>query len=226
MTTDWAALRRTMVDRQVRTFDVMDQDLMLRLLAVPREAFVPPGMAALAYSDHVIEWPIEGGPSRAMLPPLVLARMLQACDLTGDDRFLDVSGAAGYTAALAAGLVKEAIAAESDPILEGKAASNLAALGITNAKAMASPAGSPPASSGQFDVIFVNGAVEEGLSALFDALAPGGRLVAIHVMPDSVGRRPVSTRSGAKFLPARCLKRRPVSCPLLHARPPSSSRVC
>ncbi|MGH6857084.1 MAG: hypothetical protein ACRECP_05420, partial [Methylocella sp.] len=43
--------RRTMVDCQIRTFDVTDQQLLARMLEVPREHFLPVELAELAYSD-------------------------------------------------------------------------------------------------------------------------------------------------------------------------------
>ena len=39
--TDFAAARRTMVDGQLRTFDITDQNVLAAVLAVPRERFVP-----------------------------------------------------------------------------------------------------------------------------------------------------------------------------------------
>jgi protein-L-isoaspartate(D-aspartate) O-methyltransferase len=47
---------------------------------------------------------------------------------------------------------------------------------------------------GPFDVILVNGAVEEGLDALFGQLAPGGRLLCVMRAPGQVGRSGKATR--------------------------------
>ena len=49
--TDFAAARRTMVDGQLRTFDVTDQNVLAAVLAVPRERFVPADAAGIAYLD-------------------------------------------------------------------------------------------------------------------------------------------------------------------------------
>ena len=71
---DAATARRLMVDGQVRTADVTDADLIEAMLALPRERFVPPALAALAYLDSDI--PIGNG--RALLKPMVLAKLIQA----------------------------------------------------------------------------------------------------------------------------------------------------
>src|SRR5947208_15576059 len=79
MPADYAALRRTMVERQVRTFDVTDQAVIARMLAVPREKFLPENLATLAYSDVALDLPASaGGTPRRLLPPLIFARMVQA----------------------------------------------------------------------------------------------------------------------------------------------------
>ena len=72
-----AELRRTMVDRQLRPFDVTDAPLLDQFLATPRELFLPEHQADLAYSDLAVTLRTSAGGKRSLLPPLVLARMLQ-----------------------------------------------------------------------------------------------------------------------------------------------------
>src|SRR5437660_323380 len=66
--------RRTMVDCQIRTFDVTDQPLLARMLEVPREHFLPGELAPLAYSDIGLQLKPAGpgGERRTLLPPFVL----------------------------------------------------------------------------------------------------------------------------------------------------------
>ena len=71
---DAAAARRLMVDCQIRTADVTDLDLQEAMLTLPREHFLPQSLAPLAYLDNDI--PIGNG--RAMLKPMVLAKLIQA----------------------------------------------------------------------------------------------------------------------------------------------------
>ncbi len=75
--TDFAALRRMMVDGQVRTADVTDPRLLAAMLSVPRERFVPAEKASLAYLDLDVQVAEAGEPERRLLKPMVLAKLLQ-----------------------------------------------------------------------------------------------------------------------------------------------------
>ena len=115
-----AELRRTMVDRQLRPFDVTDVPLLERFLNVPRELFLPAGQETLAYSDLAVTVRGAGGHRRTLLPPLVLARLLQGGAPRPGQKAL-VIGGAGYSAAILSGLVGEVVALESDPELAARA---------------------------------------------------------------------------------------------------------
>src|SRR5260370_8554745 len=69
-------LRLNMVNGQLRTGDVVDQGVLAAFLETPRERFVAPAFASLAYVDR--DLPALGAKSRRLLPPLTLARLLQA----------------------------------------------------------------------------------------------------------------------------------------------------
>ena len=103
--------RRTMVDCQIRTFDVTDQPLLARMLDVPREDFLPPELAPLAYSDTGLQLK-SGGERRTLLPLLVLARLIQGAGVRSADKVLDVGAATGYSSALLAGLAGRVVALE------------------------------------------------------------------------------------------------------------------
>jgi protein-L-isoaspartate(D-aspartate) O-methyltransferase len=173
-----AKLRRTMVERQLRPFDVTDVPLLERFLDVPRELFLPASQAALAYSDLAVTVQGAGGNKRTLLPPLVLARMLQGGEPRPGQRALDIGGA-GYSAALLSGLVGEVVALECDPELAAREREGLSALGASNALVEVGPHQQGFAAGAPYDVIFLHGAVETGLDALFAQLTPNGRLLAI-----------------------------------------------
>jgi protein-L-isoaspartate(D-aspartate) O-methyltransferase len=179
MPADYAALRRTMVERQVRTFDVTDQAVIARMLAVPREKFLPENLTTLAYSDVPLDLPsAAGGPPRRLLAPLIFARMAQASVAGPRDRVLDVAAATGYSAAIFGGLALSVTALESDPGFVAKAEAALADEPIP-VKVVRGELAKPPAGEGPFDLIFINGAIEANHEGLLGALAPGGRLVTI-----------------------------------------------
>jgi protein-L-isoaspartate(D-aspartate) O-methyltransferase len=187
MPPDFTVLRRTMVERQVRTFDVTDQAVIARMLGVPREKFLPDGLATLAYSDLAVDLPTSGGPPRRLLAPLIFARMLQACLVGPQDRVLDVGGATGYSAAVLGGLALSVVALESDAAFAAKARTCLAdeplPVKVVEGDLTKAPAGEDP-----FDLIFVNGALEANFERLLEALAPRGRLVTIFREPGLVSR--------------------------------------
>ncbi|HUB65382.1 MAG TPA: protein-L-isoaspartate O-methyltransferase, partial [Methylocella sp.] len=185
--------RRTMVDCQIRTFDVTDQRLLARMLDVPREDFLPPELAPLAYSDIALQ--VKPGGTRILLPPLVLARLIQGAGVGSTDAVLDVGSATGYSSALLAGLAGRVVALESEPSLYKELRSNLDAFGLTTLRTLLAPlAGGAPAEA-PFDVIFIHGAVETNLDALFAQLKTGGRLIAFKPLPgDLTGRASKAVR--------------------------------
>ena len=197
---DSAALRRTAMDCQIRPYGVTDQPLLARFLDVPREVFAPAGQEALTYSDAELRHPLDGGKgARPMLMPLVLARLLQAAEISPRDSVLDVAGAAGYTAALLAGVAAKVVALESDAALSAAAAANFATLGLTNATAVCGPLRAGAAAKGPFDVVVVNGAVEEGLDHLLAQLAPAGRLVALEPQTSGAAKAVLYRKDGSNF---------------------------
>lgn len=162
-TMDFARARRTMVDCQLRTFDITDAAVLAAFEAVPREDYVEPAQRSLAYSDAALR-----AGARTLLTPMVLGRMLQGAALKAGDRALDIGGG-GYSAAILARLVARVTRLDDSAPAVPPPAGVVAVIGPLE-KGWA--AGAP------YDVILVNGAVEDGFRPLFDQLAPGGRLVA------------------------------------------------
>ena len=123
---DFAAARRMMVDGQVRTQDVTNLDLIAAMLEVPRERFVPPARAQLAYLDLdvAVSEPGQGAPARHLLKAMVLAKLLQAADLQPGDSVLDVGCATGYSSAILARLARSVVAVEEDRALARTAEQN------------------------------------------------------------------------------------------------------
>ncbi|MGH6849939.1 MAG: protein-L-isoaspartate O-methyltransferase family protein [Methylocella sp.] len=186
-----AVHRRTMVDCQIRTFDVTDQRLLARMLEVPREHFLPSELAPFAYSDRGLQLKpaAPGGEWRTLLPPLVLARLIQGAGMASSGIVLDVGAATGYTSALLAGLAGRVVALESERSLYEALRSNLDAFGLAKVQTILAPLAEGAPEEAPFDLIFINGAVEGNLEALFAQLTDGGRLLAIKRFPgDPAGR--------------------------------------
>ena len=159
---DFAAARRMMVDGQVRTSDVTDLRLIAAMLDIPRERFVPPEMAELAYLDldTPVVKPAPATPVRRMLKPMVLAKLIQAAEIGECDRVLDVGCTTGYASAVLARLAGSVVALEEDPALARLAAENLQSFGLGRTQSVAGPLVEGCAQRKPFDAIVINGAFE------------------------------------------------------------------
>ena len=178
---DFALARRTMVDRQVRTADVTNAAVLDAMIAVPREPFMPAGREDLAYLDMgipVVE-AAAGRPSRCLLKPIVLGKLLNALEIEETDRVLHVGCATGYSAAVLGRIAASVVALEEDPTLAAKAKQALATVGAANVSVVTGPLPSGWAAGGPYDVILVEGAVEVRPDALCAQLKEGGRLACI-----------------------------------------------
>jgi protein-L-isoaspartate(D-aspartate) O-methyltransferase len=176
--TDYAAARTIMVDTQIRTEGVTDYRIIRAMDEVPRERFVPGSARPFAYTDADILVKEEGH-HRRLMRPATLARLIQAAEIASTDFVLIVGCATGYSPAIIAGLATAVIALESDERLAAEAAQTLMALGIGNVAVVTGPLEQGYASEGPYDIIFIDGAVEEVPGALFAQLKEGGRLVAV-----------------------------------------------
>jgi protein-L-isoaspartate(D-aspartate) O-methyltransferase len=202
---DTAAARRLMVEGQVRTADVSNAALLDAMMTIPRERFLPPAQAPLAYVD--IDVPIGNG--RALLKPMVLAKLLQAAGVRDTDRVLDVACGTGYSSAVLARLAGSVIALEEDAELARQAKEALASTATERVTvAVGSLTAGWPAAA-PYDVILINGAIEVVPPALAHQLKPDGRLACVY------GRPPAG-----KAMMYRMIEGRPVGRPAFDAAAP------
>ena len=172
---DRATLRRVMVDTQVRPADVTEFPIIAAMLDVPREAFVPSGQQAVAYSDAAI--PLGGG--REVMEPRTIAKLLDALNVGPEEDALVVGANLGYATALMSRLAGSVTAVEPDAGMAEEAEAALSGLGI-DAAVVVGPAEAGLAKAAPFDVILVDGgAVETIPGILLDQLRDGGRIAAI-----------------------------------------------
>lgn len=140
--------RRAMIDSQLRTSGVNEEYVLARMLAVPREDFLPADKAAVAYIDRAVML----GEAGHMAAPLFYGKLLLEAAPARDDRVLVVSGGTGYLAALLRPLVAEVT--EVTPA---------EALGLTG--------------TGTLSLIVIDGAIENLPDNLTAQLADDGRIV-------------------------------------------------
>ncbi|MEM6972428.1 MAG: protein-L-isoaspartate O-methyltransferase [Pseudomonadota bacterium] len=183
--------RRAMVDTQVRPSDVTRYPIIEAMLAVPRERFVPASRREIAYA----ETDVPLAPGRALLAPRTLAKMLEAATIDPADLVLDLAPATGYSTALIARMAEAVVAIEPDADLCATAQARLDELEVMNAAISPGAVEDGDPDHGPYDVILVNGAVEQVPAELTAQLKDGGRLVAIF-LDGPVGRCRVVTRAG------------------------------
>jgi protein-L-isoaspartate(D-aspartate) O-methyltransferase len=167
--------RLHMVNGQLRTGGVVDKALLAAFLDTPRQRFVKPEYASLAYLDRQL--PARGAKIRRLLAPLTLARMLQAAMVVPGDRALDVAGGSGYGAAILHAMGAKVVLLESDAGAAEAAKAELhGRAGIT---VTVGPLDSGAGGLGPFDLIVVEGAFGVAPDALLALLADPGRLVGV-----------------------------------------------
>lgn len=166
----FAGLRRMMVDCQMRTYDVTDRAVLAAADEVPREAFLPTSLSHLAYLDQPVALP---GTGRALMTPMVIARMIQTLDLQPGEQALEYGGGSGYGAALMARMGAQATLWEPD--MDALA---LAQSALRQTASSASASATRPGDE-TFDAVLVSGACETIPESLFPLLREGGRLIAV-----------------------------------------------
>ena len=152
---------------------VSDARVLEAIRAVPRDRFVPARRAAEAWDNVAL--PIGSG--QTISQPLVVARMCELLELSGDERVLDVGTGSGYHAAVLARLVRHVWSIERHPELSALAAESLAAAGVENVTLLVGDGAAGHPGAAPYDAINVAAAMGVVPRALSDQLAPGGRLV-------------------------------------------------
>jgi len=191
---DFALARRQMVDGQLRPSRVSSPALLEAFRTIPRERFLPGGLASRAYGDQ----DIAIAPDRALLAPMALARLLQLAAPRASESALIAGAGSGYGAALLAALGLRVTAVEADPALRQSASAALAGTDPP-VTLVAGPPAEGCASAAPFDVILIEGEVPAVPNALVEQLAPGGRLVAVLATDGRHGRAVLGQRAGGTF---------------------------
>ncbi|WP_449473548.1 protein-L-isoaspartate O-methyltransferase family protein [Sphingobium chungangianum] len=161
---NFSSMRAAMVESQLRTSDVDDPRVIAVMARVPREDFVPAERRAMAYVDRSI--PLSSG--RALNPPLATGRLLKEAQVEEGDRVLLIGAATGYSAALLAALGAQVTAVETE---DGPQLSGNGAAVMRGPLEAGYPQGAP------YDILFIDGAVQEVPATLVGQLADGARVV-------------------------------------------------
>jgi len=161
---NFSSMRAAMVESQLRTSDVDDPRVIAAMASVPRENFLAPDRRAMAYIDRAV--PLGNG--RALNPPLATGRLLKEAQIVPGDRVLLIGAATGYTAALLRALGAVVTAVEEE---DGPQGDMIGVTAVRGPMSEGAPDGAP------YDVLVIDGAVEEVPEALVAQLVDGGRVV-------------------------------------------------
>ncbi len=189
--TDFAARRRLMVDTQVRPSDVTKFPVIDAMLSIARETFVDDSRQEMAYVGENLDL----GGNRVLLAPRTLAKMLDGLDISDSDLVMDIGCGYGYSAAVAARMAQAVVAVEDDDIMAAEAQELLSAAGADNAILHKGTLAAGARELGPYDVIVVNGGVEELPATLESQLKDGGRIACIF-MQGALGEVRIGHKSG------------------------------
>ena len=164
-----------MVEQQIRTWEVLDQDVLDLLYTVPREEFVPPAYRNLAFTD--MEIPL--GEGEKMWAPRMEARVLQELAVKKTDRVLEVGTGSGYLTALLAHRAAHVYSIEIHPALAAFGKANIARHGVDNVTLEVGDGARGYGKWGPYDIVVLTGSVPVLPGAILESLAPGGRAFAV-----------------------------------------------
>ncbi len=169
----FAPLRRRMVAEQLKARGIRDERVLAAMARLPRHLFVPTSERDLAYADGAL--PIGHG--QTISQPFIVAEMLQALALEGDENVLEVGAGSGYVAALLGMLARRVTAIERIPALAARAARIPRDLGFSPVEIRCADGTKGAPEKAPFAAILVSAGGRRVPPALLEQLAPGGRLV-------------------------------------------------
>jgi protein-L-isoaspartate(D-aspartate) O-methyltransferase len=221
---DLEQARINMVEQQIRTWEVLDQDVLDLLYVVPREEFVPQKHRALAFSD--LQLPLEegtkAGSGERMWEPKLEARVLQELDVNKADRVLEVGTGSGYLTALLAHRAAHVYSVEIKPALADLGRRNLERHGAPNVTLELGDAARGWERHAPYHVIVLTGSTPVLPRAFLEQLEVGGRLFAIVGEPPAMTARLVSCTAPGAFHSIELFET--VVAPLTNAEQPSRFR--
>lgn len=182
----FSSARQAMVDGLIRPANVTNDWLVSAMSVVDRTEFVAKSHHGVVYSDA--ELPSAPNGERQLMSPLTLAKLLQSSQPRADDNCLIIGSASGYSVALLADQVGAIVALEDNVMLHEYATDCLARLEYANVIFLHGDLTKGCKKHGPYDVILIEGAVEEIPLALKKQIAAGGRLVCVEIGKDGVHR--------------------------------------
>lgn len=165
--------RDAMVQQQIIQRGVQTPEVIAALRKVPREKFIASALDKFAYDDA----PLPIAEHQTISQPYIVAFMLDALQLKGQERVLEIGTGSGYAAALLAEIAEEVVTLERYKSLADEAQTVLQTLGYNNVEVIQSDGTLGWPERAPYGGIVVAAAAPEVPQALKEQLAIGGRLV-------------------------------------------------
>ncbi len=170
---DFANQRRQMVDEHVHARGVRDTAVLNAMSRTPREAFVLEAYRDQAYADT----PLPIGEDQTISQPYIVAYMIEALALKGDEKALEIGSGSGYATAVLAQICKDVYAIERIERLSVRSAETLKEIGVKNVHLRCADGTEGWPDEAPFDAILVSAGAPSVPNALKEQLAVGGRVV-------------------------------------------------
>jgi len=155
------------------SWEIADNRVVEAMRRVPREAFVSQECYYAAYEDR----PLSIGFGQTISQPFIVALMIQALELKGDEKVLELGTGSGYEAAILAELAKQVTTVERIPELAASAKQVLEKLGYSNIKVHIADRILGWLEDAPYDAIIVSAGAPSIPQILLGQLSWGGRLV-------------------------------------------------
>jgi protein-L-isoaspartate(D-aspartate) O-methyltransferase len=196
-TLPFAAARQFMVDSQLRPNKVTNPALLEAMRQLPREVFLPPALASLAYADQDVRLGSGAAASgRVLMAPLAFARLAQLLEPAPGERVLVVGSGSGYGAAVLASCGARVTALDEDEALLDLGRTALRGLGLSVTTQHGRHRDGLPGLQ-PWDAILIQGMIEGVPPGFAAQLRPGtGRLVTVLGKPDRPGVAALGERRG------------------------------
>ena len=214
---DTEQARFNMVEQQIRTWEVLDPEVLDLLFTVRREEFVPAAYRMLAFAD--LEIPLPGG--ERMWTPKMEARVVQELKLMPGESVLEIGTGSGYLTALMASRNARVTSVEIDAGLAAAAKERLTRAGLTALELVVGDGARGWGTEG-YDAIVLTGSTPILPDSVVGQLRPGGRVFAV------VGEAPAMTARMVRWVaPGSVIEQdlfETVIAPLRNAAAPSRFR--
>ena len=175
MSMNFDQARFNMVEQQIRTWEVLDAQVLELLESSHREDFVPVRYRKMAFSDIAV--PLDH--DQAMMKPVVEGRLLQALELKADETVLEIGTGSGFVTACLAQMAKRVVSVDIYEQFTNETATKLKEKGIDNVELETGDVMTGWQPEQALDVLVVTGSLEEIPDQFRGWVNPGGRMFVI-----------------------------------------------